>query len=238
MRQVDFLIVSCEHGGNRLPERYRGLISRRTLESHRGYDPGALQAARAIAAVTRAPLFYSTVSRLLVELNRPLGHPQVFSAYSQRLAAAERDRLLERYYFPYWKAVDARVRKGLARAGRVLHLSVHSFTPKLRGVRRRTDIGLLFDPARTAEARFCRHWRDAILQRQPRLRVQYNKPYRGKFPSLVDELRGRLGRRYVGIQIEINQRFARGDAQRWRRLRADIAASFQRAVLMYSTSVS
>jgi predicted N-formylglutamate amidohydrolase len=228
------LVLSCEHGGNRVPGRYRMLFPARVLASHRGYDPGALDAARAIRAATGAPLFYSTISRLLVELNRPLGHPQVFSAYTQRVAA-ERDRLLERYYFPYWKAVDARVRRT---GGRVLHLSVHSFTPRFRGARRTTDVGLLFDPARPLEARFCRSWRAAILRHDPGLRVHYNKPYRGRFPSLVDELRKRLGPHYVGIQVEISQRFPRGGAQRWRRLRAALAASFHRAVMMYNTSGS
>jgi predicted N-formylglutamate amidohydrolase len=235
---VDELIVSCEHGGNAIPAPYRHLFSRWTLATHRGYDPGALQAARAIATVTRAPLFYCAVSRLLVELNRPLGHAQVFSPYAQRLPAGERDRLLQHYYLPYWNAVEARLRKAMRRGGRVLHLSVHSFTPRFRGVRRATDIGLLYDPARPLEAQFCRSWRAAILRENARLRVSYNKPYRGRFPSLVDELRRRLGARYIGIQVEISQRFPRGGAERWRRLREALAASFQRAVLMYSTSVS
>jgi hypothetical protein len=69
----------------------------------------------------------------------------------------------------------------------VLHLSCHRFTPKLRGVRRTTDIGLLFDPARPAEAAFCRRWRTAILAQGPRLRVRYNDPYPGVFPSLVGQ---------------------------------------------------
>jgi predicted N-formylglutamate amidohydrolase len=132
----------------------------------------ALDAARAIRTATGAPLFHSTVSRLLVELNRPLGHPQIFSAYTQRLAAAERDRLLHRYYFPYWRSVEARVRKGMTARERVLHLSVHSYTAKLRGVRRTTDIGLLYDPTRPLETRFCRIWRAALLRRAPQLRVQ------------------------------------------------------------------
>jgi hypothetical protein len=33
-------------------------------------------------------------------------------------------------------------------------------------------------------------------------------------------------RRYVGIQIELNQKFPRGDERRWRRLRGVLRASF------------
>lgn len=227
----DYLIVSCEHGGNRVPARFRNLFSEKFVATHRGYDPGALAVARDIAAAAGAPLFYSTISRLLVELNRPLGHHQVFSARAMQLSAAIREELLKRYYFPYWNAVERSVVQALRRGRRVLHLSCHSFTPKLAGVRRMTDIGLLFDPARAVEARFCRHWRAALREHGPRLRVGYNRPYRGAFPSLVHSLRTKLGTaRYVGIQIEINQRFPRGAERRWRRLRAALTTSFEEAL--------
>ena len=215
----DYLIVSCEHGGNRVPPRFRKLFSQRLLATHRGYDPGALAVARDVAAATGAPLFYSTVTRLLVELNRPLGHPQVFFL---NLSEETRAALLGRYYFPYWNAVKKAVRSGR----RVLHLSVHSFTPRFRGAQRTTDIGLLFDPRRAAEAAFCRRWRDALLEQSPRLRVRYNDPYPGVFPSLVDSLRKELGRRYVGIQIEVNQKYPRRGGRRWKALRKTLLETF------------
>jgi predicted N-formylglutamate amidohydrolase len=163
------------------------------------------------------------MSRLLVELNRPLGHPQVFYL---DLTEDVREDLLRRYYIPYWQAVYKAVQRGR----RVLHLSCHSFTPQLRGVKRTTDIGLLFDPTRPAEAALCRRWRDAILEQNPRLRVRYNHPYPGVFPSLVDSLRRKFSaRRYVGIQIEINQKFPRRGGRRWQVLRAVLAAAFKQA---------
>jgi N-formylglutamate amidohydrolase len=161
LRRADYLIVSCEHGGNRVPSRFRKLISKRFLNTHRGYDPGALALAHEVAAATGAPLFYSTVTRLLVELNRPLGHPQLFS---KDFVEATREALLRRYYIPYWRGIETAIRKAVRRGRRVRHLSVHSFTPKLAGVRRTTDIGLLFDPRHATEAAFGRAWRDEILR--------------------------------------------------------------------------
>ena len=190
------------------------MFSEKFLATHRGYDPGALELARDFAAATGAKLFYSTISRLLVELNRPLGHPQVFS---RPVPHAARERLLERYYMPYWRAIEQALSKA---PRRVLHLSFHSFTPKLRGERRTTDVGLLFDPARAAEAAFCRLWKARIEKQHPRLAVRYNDPYDGTHPSVVQSMREKFGaRRYVGIQIEVNQKYARGDARRWRALR-------------------
>src|SRR3954454_24119921 len=74
----DRYLVTCEHGGNRIPARYRPLFAgaEALLESHRGYDPGALQLGREIAAALDAPLVSANVSRLLVDLNRSIGHPR------------------------------------------------------------------------------------------------------------------------------------------------------------------
>jgi predicted N-formylglutamate amidohydrolase len=229
------LILSCEHGGNRVPARYRGVFSETLLATHRGYDPGALTVARDFAAATGARLFYSTISRLLVELNRPLGHHQIFSARAIRLAPALREELIERYYLPYWRAVEGAVEKALSRGRRVLHLSVHSFAPRLAGVRRMTDIGLLFDPRRALEAQFCELWRHALHERAPRLRVRHNYPYRGTADALTTSLRERFAAKpYLGIEIEINQKFPRGDQRRWKALREVLIATFQGVLKAWS----
>jgi predicted N-formylglutamate amidohydrolase len=229
------LILSCEHGGNRIPARYRGAISETLLATHRGYDPGALILARDFAAATGARLFYSTITRLLVELNRPLGHHQIFSARAMRLAPAMREELIERYYLPYWRAVEGAVEKALSRGRRVLHLSVHSFTPRLAGVMRMTDIGLLFDPERALEAGFCELWRHALRERAPRLRVRHNYPYRGTGDALTTSLRRKFSARpYLGIEIEINQKFPRGDERRWQALRKVLDTTFRAAYEVWS----
>ena len=45
------LVITCEHGGNRIPAPYRDLFHahQALLDSHRGYDSGALIMARALA---------------------------------------------------------------------------------------------------------------------------------------------------------------------------------------------
>jgi predicted N-formylglutamate amidohydrolase len=218
--RADYLIVSCEHGGNRIPPRFRALFSKKFLSTHRGYDPGALDLARDFAAATGAPFFYSTVSRLLVELNRPLGHPQVF--YS-RLSEETRDALLRRYYLPYWEALEKKIRNAIRGGRRVLHLSVHSFTPRFRGVTRSTDVGLLFDPRRSREAAFCRQWEARIAG----FVVHENKPYEGVHPSVVQSMRERFSpASYVGIQVEVNQKYARRGGPSWRSLRRTLVESF------------
>lgn len=220
------LLFSCEHGGNRLPARYRRLIDATLLESHRGYDPGALELARELAGAFGAPLLYSTTSRLLVELNRSLGHRQLFSPPVRLLPRAEREALLERFYFPYWNRLAARVAAQVRRGRRVVHLSCHSFTPVLDGVPRSADVGLLFDPAREAEAALCAGWQQRLREADGGLRVRRNYPYRGTQDCLVAALRRRFDARdYVGIELEVNQSYPLAEPGAWRALRRDLATT-------------
>lgn len=213
------LVITCEHGGNRIPAAYRRAFAHagHALQSHRGYDPGALLLAREFARKLHAALVFSTTSRLLVELNRSPGHRNQFSTYSRRLPAEVRNEIVRRYYEPYRKAVEAEVLRGVRRGRQVVHLSCHSFTPRLAGVVRHTDVGLLFDPHRPSEAKLCRRWQTDLL---PHVRVRRNYPYRGWADGLTTYLRTRFpDRAYVGIELEVNQNFPRGDPARWRWLR-------------------
>ena len=77
---MDTFIITSEHGGNRIPAPYRRLFrgQRALLDSHRGYDPGSLVMAKALASACRTPLVASTVSRLLIDLNRSLATHNFF----------------------------------------------------------------------------------------------------------------------------------------------------------------
>jgi len=216
------LLITCEHGGNRIPARYRPLFERyrNALESHRGYDAGALALARDFARAYGAALVYSTVSRLLVELNRSPNHRQLLSEVTRALPAAERQRLLQRYYWPYRNCVEVQVHSVIARGERIVHVSSHSFTPRLNGVERRADVGLLYDPRRMAEREFCTAWKSEIQAANPRLLVRQNYPYRGSNDGLTTHLRRlHADTHYAGIEIEINQKHPSGDAGAWRALR-------------------
>jgi predicted N-formylglutamate amidohydrolase len=220
------IIVSCEHGGNHIPPDYGQFFHRagKILASHRGYDPGALALAHDFAAALRCTLFYSTVSRLLVELNRSPGHPQLFSSF---VPVEARRELIERYYRPYREGVARAVARAVRRGRRVLHLSCHSFTPRLGGVQRKADVGLLYDPRRGPEAVLCDAWQLRLRRRDARLCVRRNYPYRGWADALVTALRARFGEdRYVGIELEVNQKFPRTNGARWHALRHGLIETF------------
>lgn len=203
-------MITCEHGGHRVPPKYRSLFRRADtiLKSHRGWDPGSLKLAQCFAAALSAPLFTATTTRLLVELNRSLGHPQLFSEFTKNIDERIKAELLQKYWHPYRHAVEAAIIRQINSAGQVVHISVHSFTPVLHGHVRRTDVGLLYDPGRPRERRFCRRWQQNLCAAAPGLTVHRNAPYRGIADGFVTALRRRFsGRQYVGVELEVNQRF-------------------------------
>ena len=217
-----FLLVTCEHGGNRVPREYRALFDGRgsALASHRGYDPGALELAKELARALRAPLVASNVTRLLVELNRSPGHPQLHSEATRDLPRAEKARIAARYYEPYRREVERRVAAATAARRRVIHISSHSFTPVLNGHTRNADIGLLYDPRRPAERALCERWSRCLGERAAPLRVRRNYPYRGYADGLTSYLRRGYARKgYIGVEIEVNQKHVLAGGSGWRRLR-------------------
>jgi len=215
------LLLSCEHGGNRVPDEWRHLFAgnEEVLATHRGYDIGIAPYARRLATELNVPLRLAEVSRLLVELNRSPGHPALFSEFSRVLGPEQRRELLESYYQPYRAAVTAEIEGELAGGHRVCHIALHSFTPAWSGVERNADIGLLYDPRRTLEQRFCRHWQHRLALRGRGWRVRCNYPYRGTADSLVTWLRRRLpAERYLGLELELNQCWPQQGGPDWEAL--------------------
>jgi predicted N-formylglutamate amidohydrolase len=176
--------------------------------------------ARALATAFRAPVVTSTVSRLLIDLNRSIGHPQLFSAATHGAAASLRSRIVEQHYRPYRVQVERLVGQAVSRGRRVVHISAHSFTPELYGKVRRADVGLLYHPRRSGEAELCARWKAALAALAPELRVRRNYPYAGKADGLTSHLRRRFPpSAYVGIELEVNQGIVFAAGRRWTALR-------------------
>jgi predicted N-formylglutamate amidohydrolase len=225
-----FIVITCEHGGNRIPPEYARCFRgwRRILDSHRGYDAGALVMARQLAGALDAPLASATVSRLLIDLNRSLNNRDVWSQATRTLPADVQQRIIRRYYAPYRQRVAALVSGAIQAGRRVVHISSHSFTPSLDGHVRTADVGLLYDPRRAGETVLAGAWKSAFTTAAPELRVRRNYPYEGKNDGITSSFRRRFdANRYVGIEIEINQAQVMGEARQWRWLRTAVVDTLQ-----------
>ncbi len=202
------ILITCEHGGNRIPRPYAGLFSgkKKLLESHQGYDLGALDLAKALSRTIGSPLYYTETSRLLVDCNRSPGGRGLFSEITRRLDERERRKILSRYYEPYREKVRRAIEAVIVAGNAAVHLSIHSFTPVLDGKIRDCDIGLLYDPARALEKEFCRRLSFLIKKEMPGIRIGMNRPYRGTSDGFTTHLRKTFpGESYLGIEFEANQ---------------------------------
>ncbi|MCU0788580.1 MAG: N-formylglutamate amidohydrolase [Verrucomicrobia bacterium] len=228
-RKRAVLLLTCEHGGHRIPAPHASLFrgAEKLLASHRGWDPGALPLARLMARRLGRPLLAVTWTRLLVEANRAPSNSRIWSRFTKALPWEERQRILDRWWWPHRRTVERAVASGLAHGGGVVHVAVHSFTPVLDGEVRNADVAFLYDSRRKREADFCRRWAAELHRLDPGLRLRYNYPYRGVADGLPTWLRQRHAPdRYLGIELEINQ--ARVGANGWRRFQEHVADSLGR----------
>ena len=192
-----------------MPAEYRALFRdhEEALRSHRGWDPGTLLLAEFLAVALDAPAITSSLTRLLVDLNRSAHNPRTFSPITRTLPRPDRVTLLERYHRPHWERALVAVSEGIARHGRILHLGVHSFTPVLDGQVRRADLALLYDPSRPRERWLATTWAEALAIALPDRVVRRNSPYRGAADGMTTALRRLFpDAQYSGVEIEVNQR--------------------------------
>ncbi len=225
---MDRLILTCEHAGNDVPAAHASLFAghEHLLPTHRGWDPGALLLACEMAARFSAPLYFETTTRLLVDLNRSVGTPDLHSEATRHLPLADRRAILERYYHPHRRRVDDAVAREVATRHRLIHVASHSFTPELHGDVRTADIGLLYDPGRPGEVALCSAWLAALRRRDSSLRLRRNYPYLGKSDGVAQALRRKHGPQvYVGVELEVNQRYVEQGGPAWPTLRRTIIES-------------
>jgi predicted N-formylglutamate amidohydrolase len=221
------LMLTCEHASNRLPAAFKKFVPTHVQGTHRAYDIGALKVFRKLVKFAK-PEFSceGTFSRLFVDLNRTITNKSAFSEYYGKLEASDKANAekVKAEATAYWKEYRANVErfmtqnigKGSKAAGKknagnkgtaIVHLGIHSFTPVLNGKPRNTDIGILYDPARPQERVYANVIKNEIKRLYPHMKVRFNYPYKGTSDGLTTSLRKKFGSRYVGIEIEINQKF-------------------------------
>jgi len=228
------LLFTVEHGDNKVPPEYAHLFigQESVLASHRGHDPGAGELAIRFATRFHAPCERAEITRLLVDQNRSVHNRRtLFSAFTRPLPLVQKDAILSTFYWPYQHAVRDRVADLLQDSDAVLHLAIHSFTPELHGRVRNCEIGLMYDPKRPLEKEFSCRWQAEIKSLDPGLRVRRNYPYQGDSDGIVRSMRRQWPTEsYIGLQIEVNQKFPFGDRDLWKRVQKVIIESFERVL--------
>jgi len=231
------VVLTCEHAGHQIPASLKKYFwgADDVLQSHRGWDPGALPLARQFAARLAVPLAFSTVSRLVVELNRSPGHPRLFSEFTRELPGEQRTRLFEQYWTPHRTAVEQNIANQVAAGHMVVHLSVHTFTQFFGDEVRTTEIGLLYDPRRTGERQLCSAWRNELQSANPAWKIRRNHPYLGSADGFTTSLRKQFDeQQYLGIELEVCQKFFLTGGSGWKQILMFLPKTFQQALQNFS----
>jgi predicted N-formylglutamate amidohydrolase len=197
-------LVTCDHAANTVPDAIAGGdlgLSDADMNRHIAFDPGAAGVTRALAAMLDSPAVLSNFSRLAIDPNRGENDPTLLMKLydgtiipaNRHADTAEREHRLNLCYRPYHDALTK-----LAARPKTVLVSIHSFTPKLRGKPMRPwQIGVLYaDDARVA------HPLIEHLDLEPDLTVGDNEPYVGHLPGdAVDRHALQHGRPNVLIEL-------------------------------------
>ncbi|TPM93551.1 N-formylglutamate amidohydrolase [Mesorhizobium sp. B2-1-3A] len=150
------IVLLCEHASNHMPAEYRQLgLDASHLQRHIAWDIGAAEVTRILSARLDAPAFLSGYSRLLIDLNRPLGTPGSIPVLSEDtgipgnvgIDAAERDRRAKVMFSPFHDRVAAHLDRRVAEGRPTRIVTIHSFTPVFLGVARPWHAGVLHEHA-------------------------------------------------------------------------------------------
>lgn len=149
------LLLICDHARNAVPPEIGDLgVPAVDMERHIAWDVGARGVTRGLAARLGAPAVLSTYSRLVIDPNRGEDDPTlVMRLYdgtiipgNRRIEEAEIARRIAAYHRPYHAAIDAEIDRIAAAGAAPALVSIHSFTPQLRGRPPRPwHVGLLWD---------------------------------------------------------------------------------------------
>ena len=185
--QGDTILV-CDHASNAVPPEIGGLgVPSADMERHIAYDIGARAVTLRLAAAMGAPAVLSTFSRLVIDPNRGEWDPTlIMKIYdgsviqgNRRVGPEERARRIAAYHRPYREVLGRAIDERVAAGGAPVLVSIHSFTPQLRGhLPRPWHLGLLWDH----DDRLFRPLMGR-LRAHPDLVIGDNQPYSGSLPG-------------------------------------------------------
>jgi predicted N-formylglutamate amidohydrolase len=146
-----FLLLG-DHAGNRVPERLRNLgLAAADLDRHIALDLGVEALGRSLSLALGAPFVMQRYSRLVIDCNRALSHPDSIATASDGtpipgnigVSADQRLARASAIHDPYHQAIASLLAQRDTQGLATIVVSLHSFTPSLAGVPRPWEVGVL-----------------------------------------------------------------------------------------------
>jgi predicted N-formylglutamate amidohydrolase len=178
----DVLLLG-DHAGNAIPASLGDLgLSSDDRRRHIAWDLGINELGHALAVALDATFIWQPFSRLVIDCNRDPHAEAATPDVSDHtcipgntcLDEAARDQRREAIHAPYQRRIAQEIAARLARGVPPVVVSLHSFTPSLRGSPRPWHVGILHDRGNTSLS-FAMLRR---LERESALVVGDNEPYR------------------------------------------------------------
>jgi len=157
---------------------------------HWAVDIGAEEFTREFSERLSAPALLSRVSRLVVDVNRPLNSDTLMRnradgkavALNSNIKPHEFEDRISKYYLPY----HLMMKEAVKRYSPHFVLAIHSFTPEYEGSRREVEVGVLYKRAQDEPyaRELCR------LLKEAGIRAELNEPWSGVegFMYAIDSL--------------------------------------------------
>lgn len=202
------LLIICDHAQATIPPEFADLgLSADQRARHIAYDIGAETVTRTLAAELNAPAVMSRFSRLLIDPNRGTDDPTLVMRIADgaivpgnaRIDEAGINARITRFYEPYDNAIAATLDAMHAVRPNPAVVSMHSFTPAMKGIARPWHITVIwdFDPRlNLALLNALRAEKDLI--------VGENEPYQGGYAGDTID-RHCLKRGLAHVLVEIRQ---------------------------------
>ena len=215
-------LLVADHASNAIPAAMDHLgLGPGPLGQHIAYDIGIAWLTRRLSIRLEAPALLHGYSRLLVDPNRPLDDPTSICVISDHvivpgnrdLSAEGRAQRAASFFHPYHAAVEAQI-VGILRSGRVPALiSLHSFTPEMRGRPRPWHVGILWDDV---DGRIAVPLIDGLAADRS-LCVGDNEPYTGRERHGYTVETHAMARGLANVLVEVRQDLItrREDAEAW-----------------------
>ena len=204
------ILLICDHATNMVPPEVSGGdlgMPAGEMMRHIAYDLGARGVTLHLAELLGASAVLTCFSRLVIDPNRGEDDPTlVMRLYdgtiipaNRSVTPAEVERRLAAYHRPYHDAVAAAIDGIVARGLEPALISIHSYTPKLRGrPPRRWEVGVLWHhDGRLALPLIARLRADGLC-------VGDNEPYSGELEGDTMSRHG-TGRGVAHVLIEVRQ---------------------------------
>lgn len=222
------LQLVSDHASRTVPERLGTLgLDSADFDRHIAYDIGAADVTRLLAAALDAQAILAGYSRLVIDVNRPPGHPQSIPEISDETAIpgnralpeAEQALRVTALFEPYHDAIHQALAHLWRRGAPPALFSIHSFCPAYGGEERPWDVGVLWN----RDPRIAKPLIEKLAKRG--LRVGDNLPYSGRELAYTLNLHGgAAGLANCVVEINQDQLRDREGIRRWAGILAGVMA--------------